>query len=104
MSDTQNTCDERFRFLLIDDATHAALSEFAPILHKHIDEILEGFHAHVTKWGQVRALVGDQAFRLKGAQKEHWARLFSGTFDEAYIQGVVRIGRVHSSIGLDAQW
>ncbi len=104
MSDTQNIRDERFRFLLIDDATREALSEFAPILHKHIDEILEGFYAHVTEWGQVRALVGDQASRLKDAQKEHWARLFSGTFDEAYFQGVERIGRVHSRIGLDAQW
>ncbi len=104
MSDMQNNRHERYRFLLIDDETREDLRAFVPILEQHIDEILEGFYAHITEWGQVRALVGDQAARLKSAQKEHWARLFSGTFDEAYFNGVERIGRAHSRIGLDAQW
>ncbi len=104
MSDMQSNRQERYRFLLIDDATREDLRAFAPILTQHIDQILEGFYEHVTQWGQVRALVGDQAARLKGAQKEHWARLFSGTFDKTYFDGVERIGRVHSRIGLDAQW
>ena len=104
MSEMQNDRQERFRFLLIDDETREALRAFAPVLDQHIDEVLEGFYTHVTEWGQVRTLVGDQTARLKGAQKEHWGRLFSGTFDEAYFEGVERIGRAHSRIGLDAQW
>lgn len=42
--------------------------------------------------------------RLKSAQGTHWARLFNGRFDGAYIEGVRTIGLAHNKIGLKPRW
>src|SRR5262249_16820595 len=49
-------------------------------------------------------MIGNDIPRLKQAQGTHWGRLFDGRFDEAYIQGVRRIGMVHNKIGLEPRW
>jgi hypothetical protein len=48
--------------------------------------------------------LGNQSGRLKTAQSTHWARLFDGSFDDAYIQGVRTIGLMHNKIGLEPRW
>ena len=58
----------------------------------------------MTSERQLAALVGGDAPRLKSAQKSHWAKLFSGTFDPSYMQGVQIIGEVHNRIGLEPRW
>jgi methyl-accepting chemotaxis protein len=42
--------------------------------------------------------------RAKAAQLEHWQKLFSGRFDDAYTASVSRIGTVHARIGLDPRY
>jgi methyl-accepting chemotaxis protein len=53
---------------------------------------------------QLSKLIGTQQSRLVAAQMQHWGRLFSGSFDESYVEGIRRIGLVHNKIGLEPRW
>src|SRR5213078_1166489 len=66
--------------------------------------LLDGFYSHVTQEPRLARLLGNQVPRLKGAQSAHWGRLFSGRFDDLYIQSVRNIGFVHNKIGLEPRW
>lgn len=96
--------DRRIAFMQIDDATGAALREFWPVVEKSLPDILEGFYAHVEGVPELARMVGGQSARLKDAQTSHWARLFSGRFDQAYVEGVRTIGLIHNKIGLEPRW
>ncbi|MBI3706631.1 MAG: chemotaxis protein, partial [Proteobacteria bacterium] len=106
MSQASNQVDRdvRLRFMQISDETGALLKAFWPLVEQALPDVLEGFYKHVTNEPQLARLLGNQISRLKQAQGTHWARLFSGRFDEAYIQGVRTIGLVHNKIGLEPRW
>lgn len=42
--------------------------------------------------------------RTKARQVAHWAKLFSGTIDEAYVTQAERIGDIHAEVGLEPKW
>jgi len=94
----------RLRFLGIDAAVSAALREFWPAVERELPEILTGFYRQAASEPELARLVGDQTERLKAAQSAHWARLFSGRFDDEYVEGVRKIGLVHYRVGLAPRW
>ncbi|OYU47412.1 MAG: chemotaxis protein [Rhizobiales bacterium PAR1] len=102
--DVDNDYKVHLSFMRIDEATGQALREFWPHVLKALPVILEGFYAHLGQVPQLVSLLGAQGARLKGAQQDHWARLFNGRFDADYIAGVRRIGLVHNKIGLEPRW
>jgi Protoglobin/Methyl-accepting chemotaxis protein (MCP) signalling domain len=94
----------RLRFMRIDDGTRGLLREFWKILEPELPAILDGFYGHTTGEPNLAKLVGKDVPRLKVAQRSHWARLFDGRFDEAYVQGARQIGMMHDKIGLEPRW
>ena len=96
--------DGRLRFMRVTDRTGPTLREFWKIIEPKLPEVLDAFYAHAASVPQLASMVGNQISRLKSAQGTHWQRLFSGTFDDAYMQGVRTIGMTHSRIGLDPRW
>ncbi len=69
-----------------------------------LPRILERFYGHMHRQPQLSKLIGTQQSRLVAAQMQHWGRLFSGSFDESYVEGIRRIGLVHNKIGLEPRW
>ncbi|HWA49367.1 MAG TPA: globin-coupled sensor protein [Dongiaceae bacterium] len=96
--------DRRLAFMLIGEADRSNLREFWKSVEPALRDMLEGFYRHVGSQPELARLVGDQGPRLKQAQQNHWARLFSGAFDEAYMNGSRQIGLAHSRIGLEPRW
>ena len=94
----------RLRFMEIDERCCGLLREFWPVVEKALPDILEGFYRQVTSVPRLAEIVGKQTGRLKQAQSKHWARLFAGSFDAAYMQGVRTIGLTHHRIGLEPRW
>ncbi len=94
----------RLKFLRITEETGALLRDFWKVAEPALSEVLDGFYHHLTSEPELARLVGNQAPRLKSAQRAHWERLFSGRFDEGYLQGVRSIGLVHKKIGLEPRW
>ena len=90
----------------MDDASLQLLRELAPLLHTALPGVLDRFYQHMRQWPAMAALFKDpQAIdRARGAQSQHWQRLFSGRFDDEYMESVQRIGRMHSRISLDPRY
>jgi methyl-accepting chemotaxis protein len=94
----------RLRFMRVDDKVGRTLRDFWRVVEPRLPQVLDAFYTHAASVPQLASLVGNQIPRLKAAQTSHWQRLFSGTFDETYMQGVRTIGLVHNRIGLEPRW
>ena len=94
----------RMRFMRIDAVTSELLREFWSVVEPELPAILEDFYRHIMAEPLLARLIGNDIPRLKSAQASHWARLFSGRFDDNYMQGVRAIGLVHNRIGLEPRW
>jgi len=95
---------ERLEFLGIDGEICRDLQSVWKDIAPELPKILERFYAHMHRQPQLSKLIGTQQSRLVAAQMQHWGRLFSGNFDEAYVEGIRRIGLVHNKIGLEPRW
>lgn len=97
---------EHLAFVRISDADKPAFNDICAILPKHIERILDGFYAHVSREPELAKLIGDPSNipRLKAAQRQHWAGLFRGDFSEQFIAQAIRIGEAHERIGLTPRW
>ena len=101
---TDSDRSARLRFMNIDQETSRLLAGFWPTAEKALPDLLEAFYRHVTQIPELAKLLGSDIPRLKTARGSHWARLFSGRFDDAYFNGVRTIGLVHNKIGLEPRW
>ncbi|MFZ0694336.1 MAG: globin-coupled sensor protein [Alphaproteobacteria bacterium] len=104
MTDTQIDREGRLRFMEIMPETGQLVSEFWKVVEPELPSILDAFYKHAGSVPSLAKMVGDQVPRLKAAQKAHWERLFSGRFDDAYVNGVRTIGMTHNRIGLEPRW
>jgi methyl-accepting chemotaxis protein len=96
--------EARLAFLKIDAGMRQGLSEFWRVVEPALPDILHGFYQHVAAQPQLARLIGDQTPRLKQAQQAHWGLLFSGRFDDTYMNAVRSIGLAHNRIGLEPRW
>ncbi|MFQ5467370.1 MAG: protoglobin domain-containing protein, partial [Kiloniellaceae bacterium] len=103
-SDSNGDSYQRLQFMEVDQTAAPLLQEFWVALEPVLPDILDAFYNHLAGIPKLAEMVGDQTSRLKDAQRTHWARLFSGRFDDAYMQGVRTIGLTHNRIGLEPRW
>jgi methyl-accepting chemotaxis protein len=103
---TRLELDERISFLGMTEAHKAGLRALMPDLERALPAMLEGFYRRIRNTPAISGMFKDEAAirRAASAQIAHWMLLFSGRFDEAYIESSRRIGLVHSRIGLDPRW
>ncbi|WP_112664571.1 globin-coupled sensor protein [Microvirga flavescens] len=101
---TNSALAERLAFLGIDDGVSEELRALWPIIEQALPQMLERFYAHLNSVPKLAGMVGTSKPRLVAAQSQHWARLFSGRFDEAYVESIGRIGLIHNKIGLEPRW
>jgi methyl-accepting chemotaxis protein len=97
---------ERLQMFHIDDKTRAALRAFAPTVEKHLPGIVEAFYKDLDNWPNLRSMFSSEAQRGNAAkaQVKHWLRVFTCSFDDAYVESVLRIGRTHARLGLEPRW
>lgn len=88
---------KRLQLLGIDSKTTNIIHGFYPTLNMEIDNAISRFYAHLLTQPEGRAMFGDRraVAALKPRQREHWMSLFSCTFDEAYVESAIKVGRIH---------
>jgi len=98
--------DERISFLGMTERHKAALRAFWPDLQAAMPGMLDGFYRKIKSTPAVASMFKDDAQirRAAAAQTAHWGLLFSGRFDQTYLDSSQRIGLVHSRIGLEPRW
>jgi methyl-accepting chemotaxis protein len=98
--------EERLKFLGIDDGTTAALDAFRETVEARLPGVIESFYAYLRQWPELWAMFGGEqnVTRIKATQGQHWKGVLAGRFDDAYMEGVRRIGQTHERIGLEPRW
>ncbi|MGC2855257.1 methyl-accepting chemotaxis protein [Novispirillum sp. DQ9] len=89
---------ERLRLLRIDGTTREDMRLVATVVGQNIDAIIVRFYDFVRATpGMREKFPSEQMIRHAGqAQKIHWMEnLFSGRWDDGYVQAVRRIGQAH---------
>ena len=89
----------------INDLTDRDLELLAaakPVIHEHIDGIVERFYEWVLADEEMAQVVGDAETlgRLRNHQRHYVLRLFDGQCDMEYVLTRLRIGMVHNRIGV----
>lgn len=87
----------RLKLFDIGEDTKHAVSLYRPLLSKRLDGLVSQFHQRLAAHPEARHLFADPAVRAKltPKQKAHWEKLFSCSFDAAYVHGAIDIGRAH---------
>ncbi|MUT64379.1 globin-coupled sensor protein [Paenibacillus sp. NEAU-GSW1] len=82
------------------------LAECRPIFEQVVNEVVDRFYANIEHYPELMDLIGrvSNIERLKETQRVYWLSLTGGVIDEAYIDNRIKIGLVHSRIGLTTDW
>ncbi len=64
--------------------------------------VAESFYSHILKYKELRELIGSTTTieRLRDRLQDYYRSLFTGRFDDARIEELARIARMHDRIGL----
>jgi methyl-accepting chemotaxis protein len=102
----RNTTAERARFFRLDESAKTALRAFRPELEQALPEILKNFFDYFRGHPDTTKLLSSEevVVRVRKALAEHWRKLFSASFDEAYAESVRRIGDTHARLGVEPSW
>lgn len=94
----------RLVFFGINQTVQDDIVSIWKLVRPKIPEVLTRFYEHLHKVPELSEMIGTRQSYLVKRQSEHWERLFSGRFNEEYVDGIRRIGRAHHKIGLEPGW
>ncbi|NIK78555.1 heme-based aerotactic transducer [Paenibacillus castaneae] len=82
------------------------LAECKPIFEKIVDEVVDQFYENIGKQPELMAIISgfSTVDRLKETQRWYYMSLTEGLIDESFIEKRIKIGAVHSRIGLTTNW
>ena len=71
-------------------------------LEPNLEQIIEEFYDQQTNVAEISLIIGDTETlrRLKSSMRGYIKGIFSGVYDNDYIEGRLRVGKVHKRIGV----
>ena len=77
-----------------------------PLVEPHLDEIVDFFYQQVLTIDKLRAIIDEHSTieRLKQTLRAHLLEMFSGKFDEQFLQKRAKVAQIHLHIGLQPKW
>lgn len=98
--------EERLRFFRLDGDTCELLRAIGPDIATALPAIAGDFYERLAQEPELSPLIAaaGKVAHLTQAQTRHWGALFSGRFDDAYVEQARRVGRAHDRIGLAPRW
>jgi methyl-accepting chemotaxis protein len=105
-SQDQHDRKNRLDFLQIDESVKKTLAKICPDIVSNLPPILDEFYTHIFKWPMLKAKFGGDAAvqHIKKLQGEHWQLLFSGVFDEQYMERITIIGKTHEKREIEPRY
>jgi heme-based aerotactic transducer len=93
-------------FLKLDDSSVGYLAELRPIIENHVQEIVDEFYRRLTKMPEVDAFIKNHTSvdRLKITLAGFLKTLYSSRITQQFIDDTRKIGDIHNSIKLPADW
>lgn len=98
--------ETRLTFAGLNGETCDTLRDIQEHVERAMGPALDGLYEQIRNRPALRQMFRDEAHIESAKQKQfqHWTRILSGQFDDAYHQAVKAIGEAHARIGLDPQW
>jgi len=102
----ENGLKQRLDFIELDDSARQSLRQMRPAISELLSGALDKFYGKLARTPSVASFFADKSHmnHAKTRQEAHWANLAGGNFDEAYVKGVVAVGKTHARIGLEPRW
>ena len=96
----------RLEFMKFDQRSRDVLRELQPLIRGHMGKALDAFYDKMRATPEARTFFRDekQIESAQTRQETHWNTLSDGTFDAAYEEKVLAVGRTHARIGLEPRW
>jgi diguanylate cyclase len=93
----------RKRLLDFTPQDAARLGRAGPLIREDVDAIVAEFYEHQIAIDELALIIGDSDTlrRLRDAQRGYIHSLFSGYYEEEYVNSRLRIGLVHKRIGVE---
>jgi methyl-accepting chemotaxis protein len=97
---------EKLAFVGMDKAQRERLSALKPLIEKSVGPALDRFYTQAKSNPETARHFRDASHIEHAKQKQvvHWGMIATGKFDDDYIEGVTRIGKVHAKLGLEPKW
>jgi len=72
------------------------------LVEPHVDDIVERFYAHQANVSEMAPLIADAQIlgRLKTSMRDYVEGLFSGAYNQTYVENRLKIGMVHKHMGV----
>ncbi len=96
----------RLTFTGVDEPMRAALRELQPLIARVLPGILDRLCRCIAQPMDAKRFISDDAHQrliqqVREVQREHWANIASGRFDDSYVQSAARMGEAYRQLGLD---
>ncbi|SCA56406.1 putative Methyl-accepting chemotaxis protein [Candidatus Terasakiella magnetica] len=108
MSDgnNKNDIEKRLEFLRIDSQAKKSMQGFFNQIEGELPSIVNEFYDHLEGFEETKVILKSHKPReeLSKTQISHWESMFSGKYDDEYLNRARQIGRVHDVIGLEPRW
>ena len=102
----RNEISQKLAFVGMDKAQRDLLSALKPQIEQSVGPALDRFYSQAKSNPETARHFRDASHIEHAKQKQvgHWGIIATGKFDDAYIEGVTRIGKVHAKLGLEPKW
>ena len=106
MSSSATKLGERLDFIHFDARARTVLRELQPMISAHMGDALNAFYSRIQATPEIHSFFKneDMINGAKRRQMTHWDTLAEATFDAAYEEKVLTVGRTHARIGLEPRW
>lgn len=88
-----------------DDA--AMLKTLLPLVTQHADDFVQVFYSNIQRYPELMAIItrsGSSIEKLCGLQKRYLLSMFEGEYGPGYVEQRLKIGAIHTKIGLTPRW
>ncbi|PCL90739.1 globin-coupled sensor protein [Paenibacillus lautus] len=97
---------QQLEYIGLDEQGLELLANHREVFAKVVEEVVDRFYAQIGTQPELMQIIGRTSTveRLKETQRVYWMSLASGRVDDAYIAERIKIGQVHSRIGLTTDY
>lgn len=104
-----NVSEKRRRqldYMGLDEAALRLLADYRHVFAKVVHEVVDRFYQQIGTQPELLQIIDRVSTmeRLKETQRQYWMSLVDGVVDEPYIQNRIKIGQIHSKIGLNTDY
>jgi len=104
-----NVNEQRSRQLAYTGITEQDLNRLAscrPVFVQVVGEVVDRFYESLEQYPELMDLISrvSSIERLKETQRDYWVSLTDGVIDQPFLDNRIKIGLVHSRIGLTTDW